>query len=78
MKPNQISKRLKEARERIGYTLLQACEKSGMLACEIARFEQGQEPTFAQLAKLAEIYRLTTEDLMSDKPIERPKMLWCR
>lgn len=74
-----VSKRLKEARERIGYTEVKAARLSKISSLVIRCFERGTvEPTFAQLARLAEIYRLTPKALMGDKPITRGKCLRCR
>lgn len=73
-----VSKRLKEARVRIGFTILKASRLSNIKYSDLCRFERGtQEPKFSQLARLAEIYRVTTDDLMGDKPIKREQCLWC-
>ena len=56
----EVGRRLKEAREAIGYTLEKASEKSGISAPTINAYEHcgtptGREPKFSQLSKLAEV-----------------------
>jgi len=72
-----IGRRLKIAREAIGYTLKQASQESKIGESSISEFENSKrEPKFSQLSKLAEIYRKTVEFFFSDEsPIEN-LMLW--
>jgi len=77
----EIGRRLKEAREAIGYTLEKASEKSGISAPTINAYEHcgtatGREPKFSQLSKLAEVYRKTIEFFLTDEPIIEDVVLW--
>ena len=77
----EIGRRLKEAREAIGYTLEKASEKSGISAPTINAYEHcgtptGREPKFSQLSKLAEVYRKTIEFFFTDEPTIENAMLW--
>jgi Zn-dependent peptidase ImmA (M78 family)/transcriptional regulator with XRE-family HTH domain len=73
----EIDKRLKIAREAIGFTLEKASIESGIGISSINEFENGKrEPKFAQLAKLAEVYRKGVEFFLSEGQIVEPVMLW--
>ena len=76
-----IGRKLKSAREAIGYTLETASEKSGISAPTISAYEHcgtptGREPKFSQLSKLAEIYRKTIDFFLSDELPVQNLMLW--
>jgi len=76
-----IGRKLKSAREAIGYTLGKASEKSGISAPTISAYEHcgtptGREPKFSQLAKLAEVYRKTIDFFLSDESPVENLMLW--
>ena len=74
---DKTPKRLKEARELIGYSINKAAKKSNINPDRLYSFEGGtQEPKFSELAILAEIYKRTTEDLMSDTPIVGETFIW--
>ena len=65
-----IGRKLKIAREAIGYTLKKASQESKIGESSISEFENSKrEPKFSQLAKLAEAYRRTVEFFLSDEPI---------
>ncbi len=71
--------KLKESRKYIGYTLLRASELSNINPDMLYGFENGtQEPKMSQLSRLANIYKVSVGEFLSDKPIHRPKMLWCK
>ena len=72
-----IGRKLKSAREAIGYTQEKAALESGIGKSSICEFEKSKrEPKFSQLSKLAEIYRKTIDFFLSDElPIEN-LMLW--
>ena len=76
-----IGRKLKSAREAIGYTLETASEKSGISAPTISAYEHcgtptGREPKFSQLSKLAEVYRKTIDFFLSDELSVENLMLW--
>ena len=72
-----IGKRLKIAREAIGYTLQRAAEESGIGKSSISEFENAKrEPKFSHLSRLAQAYRRTIDFFLADKlPVEE-FMLW--
>ena len=72
-----IGRRLKTAREGIGYTLEKAEKESGIGTSSLSEFEnEKREPRFSQLSKLAEIYRKSIEFFLTDQPITTEVMLW--
>lgn len=72
-----IGRRLKIAREAIGYTLEKAERESGIGKSSLSEFENAKrEPKFSQLSKLAEIYRKPIEFFLTDKPVIENVMLW--
>lgn len=72
-----IGKRLKLAREAIGYTLRKASEETGIGESSISEFENSKrEPKFSQLSKLAETYRRSMEFFFADEPHIEGLMLW--
>ncbi len=72
-----IGRKLKIAREAIGYTLKKASQESKIGESSISEFENSKrEPKFSQLAKLAEVYRKTVEFFLSDEPIIEDVVLW--
>jgi len=73
----EIGKRLKIARDSIGYTLEKASEESGIGQSSLSEFEnEKREPKFSQLSKLAEIYKRTIEFFLTDEPLIENLMLW--
>ena len=65
-----LAENLKQARILIGFTILQASKESGLAGFDIGRFERGTDvPTFSQLHKLAEAYKIEVSVLWSDEPI---------
>jgi Zn-dependent peptidase ImmA (M78 family)/DNA-binding XRE family transcriptional regulator len=73
----EIGKRLKIAREYIGYTLEKASKESGIGQSSLSEFENDKrEPKFSQLSKLADVYRKTIEFFLSDKLQPEQIMLW--
>jgi len=72
-----IGKRLKIARESIGYTLDKVETKSGIGTSSLSEFENDKrEPKFSQLSKLAEVYRRSIEFFLSNEPIIKEVVLW--
>ncbi|MHC4806619.1 MAG: helix-turn-helix domain-containing protein, partial [Planctomycetota bacterium] len=72
-----IGKRLKIARNAIGYTLERASQESGIGQSSINEFEHNKrEPKFSQLSKLADIYKKKIEFFLKDKPIIEKVVLW--
>ena len=72
-----IGRRLKIAREAIGYTLKKASQESEIGESSISEFENSKrEPKFSQLSKLAEVYRKTIEFFLIDKLPAENQMLW--
>jgi len=72
-----IGRRLKDARDAIGYTLEKAEKESGIGASSLSEFENGKrEPKFSQLAKLAEVYKRSIDFFLTDKLPAEPVMLW--
>lgn len=72
-----IGRRLKIARETIGYTQKRASEESQIGESSISAFENSErEPKFSQLSKLAEVYRKKVEFFLKDEPIVRNVLLW--
>ena len=73
----QIGRRLKIAREAIGYTLRKASEESGLGESSLSDFENGKrEPKFSHLSKLADVYKKRIEFFLTDQPIIERVMLW--
>lgn len=72
-----IGKRLKIARNAIGYTLEKASQESHIGQSSINEFEHNKrEPKFSQLSKLADVYKKKIEFFLTDKPIIEKVMLW--
>jgi Zn-dependent peptidase ImmA (M78 family)/DNA-binding XRE family transcriptional regulator len=72
-----IGKRLKIAREAIGYTLQKAAEESGIGESSISEFENAKrEPKFSHLSRLAEVYRRTIDFFLADNLPPQEFMLW--
>jgi len=72
-----IGKRLKIARNAIGYTLERVSQDSGIGQSSINEFEHDKrEPKFSQLSKLADVYKKKIEFFLTDKPIIEKVMLW--
>jgi Zn-dependent peptidase ImmA (M78 family)/DNA-binding XRE family transcriptional regulator len=72
-----IGRRLRIARESIGYTQKKAAEESGIGETSISDFENSnREPKFSQLSKLAEVYRKTIDFFLTDEPFVPDTMLW--
>jgi len=73
----KIGRKLKIAREGIGFTLKRASEESGIGESSISEFENSKrDPKFSHLSKLAEIYRRPVEFFLTDKPMLADLMLW--
>jgi len=72
-----MGRKLRIAREAIGYTQGKAAEKSGLGESSISEFENSKrEPKFSQLSKLAEVYRRTMEFFLADELPPENIMLW--
>jgi len=73
----EIGRRLKTAREAIGYTLREASQESGIGGSSLSEFENSKrEPKFSQLSKLAEVYKRAVEFFLTDEPLIENVMLW--
>ena len=73
----EIGKRLKIAREAIGYKQKKVEEQTGIGISSLSDFENAKrEPKFSELAKLAEVYKKSIEFFLSDEKIDEPVMLW--
>jgi len=73
----EIGKRLKIARDSIGYTLEKASQQSGIGQSSLSEFENDRrEPKFSHLSKLAEVYKRTIEFFLTDEPLIENLMLW--
>jgi len=72
-----IGRRLKIAREAIGYTQAKAAEETGIGTSSLSDFENNKrQPRFSELCKLAEIYKRPVEFFLKDEPIIETMMLW--
>ncbi len=72
-----IGKRLKIARNVIGYTLEKASQESGIGQSSINEFEHDKrEPKFSQLSKLADVYKKKIEFFLTDELPPEELMLW--
>ena len=72
-----IGRRLKIARDAIGYTLEKAEQESGIGKSSLSEFENAKrEPKFSQLSKLAEIYKKRIEFFLSDELPGPNMVLW--
>jgi len=72
-----IGRRLKNARDAIGYTLEKAEKESGIGASSLSEFENGKrEPKFSQISRLAEVYKRSIDFFLTDKLPAEPVMLW--
>lgn len=72
-----IGRRIKTAREAIGYTLEKASQQSGIGKSSLSEFENSKrEPKFSQLAKLAEVYRKSIDFFLSDQLLPPEIPLW--
>ena len=72
-----IGKRLRIARETIGYTQRKVSELTGIGESSISEFENNErEPKFSQLSKLAEVYKRSIEFFLAESLPAEPIMLW--
>lgn len=72
-----ISEQLKQAREFAGYTLEKVAAFTGIDDSCINSYERGRaEPKFAQLSKLAEVYRVPISFFFEQSPEEGQLVLW--
>lgn len=72
-----IGKRLKIARNAIGYTLEKVSQETGIGQSSLSALENNKrEPKFSQLAKLANLYKKTVRFFLTDEPIIENVMLW--
>jgi len=74
-----VSEKLKEQRKYLGYRTMEVCRDINMSQETLKSIEAGRvNPTFSELSKLAEYYKLSTEELLSDEPIHRLKIHWSK
>ncbi len=72
-----IGKRLKSARQSIGYTLADVEGRCGIGASSLSDFENSKrEPKFSQLSKLASVYRKSVEYFLQEEIPAESVMLW--
>jgi len=73
----EIGKRLKIAREAIGYTQKKVEEQTGIGESSLSDYENNKrEPRFSELSRLAELYKRTMDFFLTDKLPAEPMMLW--
>jgi len=73
----KISNRLKYARENCGLTLSDVQAQTGIDDSCLSSYENdNSEPKFAQLAKLAELYRVPLSFFFEENPAEEQAVLW--
>jgi len=72
----QIAENLKKAREAVGLTPERAADLSGVSKSSIYAYENGQEPKFSQLARLASTYRRPVDFFLSESSPPDGIMLW--
>ena len=76
-----FGKRLKTAREEIGYSLQEAVQKSRVPEVVLSFIEEGDKDitlSFAELIRLAVLYKKPVEYfLLEDWPTERSVCIWC-
>jgi len=73
----QLGRRLRLARNAIGYTLERAATETGIGQSSLSEFENDKrEPKFSQLSRLAEFYKRSIEFFLSDEPLIEDVMLW--
>lgn len=73
----QLGKRLRIARNAIGYTLEKTAAETGIGQSSLSEFENDKrEPRFSQLSRLAEFYKRSVEFFLSDEPLTEDVMLW--
>jgi Zn-dependent peptidase ImmA (M78 family)/transcriptional regulator with XRE-family HTH domain len=72
-----LSQRLKALRDRLGLTLQEVYDKTGIVPSSLSDFENGKrEPSLSQLQKLAEVYEQPISALFEDAPAEEAALLW--
>lgn len=72
-----IGKRLKIAREAIGYTQKKVEEQTDIGESSLSDYENNKrEPRFSELSRLAEVYRKSIEFFLTDQLITTEAMLW--
>ena len=72
-----IGKRLKNAREAIGYTQKKVDEQTGIGESSLSDYENNKrEPRFSELSRLAELYKRSIDFFLTDKLPAEPIMLW--
>lgn len=66
-------KRLRELRERKGYTLEQVATKLGLRNQYVSNYELGKRsPDYETLKKFADFYNVTTDYILGNSDIENP------
>lgn len=67
MLDDRVGKRLKELRERKGYTLRGAGELAGISHTYVSKIEKGQIPSLHTLEKLCELYGVSVQSLFGEE-----------
>ena len=72
-----ITEKLKSARENVGLTQKQVCERCGIDDSCLSAFETGRtEPRLGQLGKLADVYRVAISYFFDESEPVRQAVLW--
>lgn len=72
-----LTEKLKSARENIGLTQKQVCERCGIDDSCLSAFETGRtEPRLGQLGKLADVYRVAISYFFDESEPVRQAVLW--
>lgn len=72
-----LHERLRYARKQAGLTLEQVAERTDVSVPSLSAYENGhREPSFAQLAKLAKVYRRPIEFFLSEEPLQPETIVW--
>jgi XRE family transcriptional regulator, fatty acid utilization regulator len=72
-----IKDRLRDAREKLGITLREASERTGVGSSSLSDFENGKrDPNIKQLQALADVYRKSITFFFSDSPLQSNAILW--
>ena len=72
-----VAEKLREARQKLGLTLTQVTEKTGIGTSSLSEFENAKrEPSSAQLVRLAKIYHVPVGFFYGEVELAAEKVLW--
>ncbi len=75
----ELHERLKYARERIALSPSEVVARTGIDQGAVLEFEAGaREPSLSQLSELARVYYQSVEFFLSEKPMPKEVVLWCK